>query len=202
MDAHEWLRLALMASIMLTVLGFGLTATPAQATFLFRNPPLLLRAVLSMSVIMPVIVVTLTQLFDFRFDVAVALVALAVSPVPPIIQRKQLTAGGRMEYVVGLMVAMSVLAIVLVPLSLGILDRIFDRHGVVTFAGIGKIMAMTVLLPLAAGLAIRHTFPRAERASGPVLAIAGILLAASVLILLYGLWPTVRGFSATAWCWR
>ena len=149
MTTQQWLGLGLQASIVLTVLGFGLSATWPQATYLFRSPPLLLRALLSMSVVMPVIVAILTTLFDFRFDVKVALVALAVSPVPPMIQKKELIAGGRMDYVVGLMVAMSVLAIVPVPLSLWILDRVFDRHGVLGPAAVAKIMAMTVLVPLA-----------------------------------------------------
>jgi bile acid:Na+ symporter, BASS family len=194
MTTQQWLGLGLQASIVLTVLGFGLSATWPQATYLFRNPPLLLRAVVSMSVVMPVIVTFLTTLFDFRFDVKVALVALAVSPVPPMIQKKELTAGGRMDYVVGLMVAMSVLAIVTVPLSLWILDRVFDRHGVLGPAAVAKIMATTVLVPLAVGVAIRHWLPAAGRASRPVLAVASILLGVIALILIVGLWPTIRTF--------
>lgn len=192
MTAAQWLGLGLQASIMLTVLGFGLTATIQQATYLFRNPALLLRAVLAMSVLMPIIVATLVHYAGFRFELALALVALAVSPVPPVIQKKQITAGGRMEYVMGLMVAMSVLAIVVVPLSLVILDRVFDRHGVVTFGAIARIMAKTVLIPLGVGLVVRHLWPASERASGPALAIAGVLLAVTALALLYGVWPSTR----------
>jgi BASS family bile acid:Na+ symporter len=194
MTVQQWLGLGLQASIMLTVLGFGLTATWSQATFLFRNPTLLVRAVLSMSVVMPVVVAILVAWVDFRYPVALALVALAVSPVPPIVQKKELTAGGRMDYVVGLMVAMSVLAIVLVPLSLTILDRVFDKHGVVTVGAIAAIMAKTVLAPLAVGLALHRWWPASRKASGAVLAVAGILLAVTALILLVGLWPIVRTF--------
>lgn len=194
MDAEKLLMLALQASIMLTVFGFGLTATFSQATYLFRNPALLLRTVLAMSVVMPFLVAALTHYLGVRFELAVALVALAVSPVPPIIQRTELTAGGRMEYVCGLMVAMSVLAIVLVPLSLAILDVVFDRHGVVTVAAIAKIMAMTVLIPLAVGLACRRLFPASAKASGPVLAVAGVLLGVAAAGLLYAMWPLVAKY--------
>jgi bile acid:Na+ symporter, BASS family len=45
--------LALKASIVLTVLAIGLRATFADATSLFRRPPDLARAFLSMNVIMP-----------------------------------------------------------------------------------------------------------------------------------------------------
>jgi BASS family bile acid:Na+ symporter len=173
------------------VFGFGLTATFSQATYLFRNPALLLRTVLAMSVVMPVLVAALMHYLGVRFELAAALVALAVSPVPPIVQRKELTAGGRMEYVCGLMVAMSVLAIVLVPLSLVILDIVFDRHGVVTIAAIAKMMAMTVLIPLAVGLVCRRLFPASEKASGPVLVVAGILLGVAAVVLLYAMWTDV-----------
>jgi bile acid:Na+ symporter, BASS family len=194
MTASQWLGLALQGSIMLTVLGLGLTATFQDATFLFRRPPLLLRAVLSMNVIMPIIATLIATTFALPFEVKVALVALAVSPVPPIIQKKQITAGGREEYVVGLLVAMSVLAIVLIPLTVVIIDYVFDRAAVIGPLAIAKIMLMTVLAPLFVGLLIRHWIPAAEKASGPIITIAGILLVIAVVVLLFGLWPTIRTF--------
>jgi len=194
MTASQWLGLILQASIMLTVLGLGLTATFQDATFLFRRPALLLRAVLSMNVVMPVIAAVIATSFALPFEVKVALVALAVSPVPPIIQKKQITAGGREEYVVGLLVAMSVLAIVLVPLTVLILDRVFDRSAAIGPAAVAKIMLMTVLAPLIVGLLIRHWLPASEKASNAIIATAGILLVVAVALLLYGLWPIIRTF--------
>src|SRR5678815_1060452 len=52
MTAQEALGLGLQGSIMLTVLGFGLGATFAEANYLFHQPALLLRCVLSMNVVM------------------------------------------------------------------------------------------------------------------------------------------------------
>jgi len=191
MTAQQWLGLGLQASIMLTVLGFGMTASWSQATYLFRHPNLLLRAVLAMSVAMPVVVGLLVAWADLPDPVEIALVALAVSPVPPIIQKKELKAGGRMDYVAGLLVAVSVLAVVLVPLSLSILNHVFDRHGVLSPLAIAKIMALTVLAPLVAGLVLHRLWPGAERAAGVVLGVAGALLAVTALILIAGVWPLV-----------
>jgi bile acid:Na+ symporter, BASS family len=194
MSASQWLGLIVQASIMLTVLGLGLTATWEDATYLMRRPRLLLRAVLSMNVVMPIIAALIATTFAVRFEVKAALVALSVSPVPPIIQKKQITAGGREKYVVGLLVAMSLLAVVLVPLTVLILDRVFDRSAAISPAAVAKIMLMTVLAPLVAGLLIRHWFPRAAGASNAIIAIAGILLVLSVAVLLYGLWPIIRSY--------
>jgi BASS family bile acid:Na+ symporter len=129
MSSVQMLGLTIQASIVLTMFGLGLTTTWQDATYLFRQPPLLGRAVLSMSVIMPIVAAGIAALFSFPFEVEVALVALAVSPVPPLLHKRQLSAGGRREYVVGLLVAMSVLAIVLVPMTVIILDDFFGRTG-------------------------------------------------------------------------
>ena len=149
--------------IVLTVFGLGLSATWQQATFLFRQPILLLRAVLSMSVVMPAIAAVIATQLSLPFEVQVALVALAMSPVPPIIRRSKSGAGGRMHYVVGLLVAMGLLAIVLVPLTVVIFDHVFDRSGMVDPAEIAKIIATTVLAPLLAGLVVRHGVPLPRR---------------------------------------
>jgi bile acid:Na+ symporter, BASS family len=86
MTAAQWLGLALEASIILTVPGLGLTATQQDATYLLRHPRLLARAVISMNVAMPIIAALIATTFALPLEVKVALVALAVSPVPPIIQ--------------------------------------------------------------------------------------------------------------------
>jgi BASS family bile acid:Na+ symporter len=194
MTAAQWLGLALQASIVLTVLGLGLTATQQDATYLLRRPLLLARAILSMNVAMPIIAALIATTFDLPLEVKVALVALAMSPVPPIIQKKQINAGGRREYVVGLLVAMSVFAMVLVPLTVMILDEVFGVSARITPASVAKIMLLTVLAPLLVGLLIRHWMPAAEKASGTIITIAGILLIIATVLLLYGLWPITRTY--------
>ena len=194
MTAAQWLGLFIQASIMLTVLGLGLTATWADATYLMRRPSLLLRAVLSMYVVMPIIAALVATLFAVPFEAKVALVALSVSPVPPIIQKKQLTAGGREKYVVGLLVATSLLAVVLVPLAVVVGDLVFARTAAISPAAVAKIMLMTVLAPLLAGLLLRQWFPKADKASRAIMAIAGILLVVAVALVLYGLWPITQNY--------
>jgi BASS family bile acid:Na+ symporter len=189
---QHWLELALQASIILTVVGFGLSATLPEATYLFRHPARLARTALAMNVIMPAIAAVAATWFELPHTVAIALVALTVSPVPPMVQRNQVAAGGRMNYVVGLMVAMSVLAVVLVPLTVAILDRIFGTQGVVHPWTVAKIVGTTVLIPFALALALRHFFPAVQRASKLVITIATGLLVVTAGALIVGLWPTMR----------
>src|SRR5580692_3283580 len=63
MTAAQWLGLVLQVSIMLTVLGVGLTATPQDATYLLRRPMLLARAVISMNIAMPIIAALIATTF-------------------------------------------------------------------------------------------------------------------------------------------
>jgi BASS family bile acid:Na+ symporter len=194
MTAQEALGLGLQGSIMLTVLGFGLGATFPEANYLFRQPGLLLRCVLAMSVVMPLIVIAVATALDLPFAVKVALVAISISPVPPILQKKQLGAGGRIEFVTGLLVAMSALAIVLVPLWVWILDRVFARHAELYPLAVAKVMLTTVFIPLTVGLLVRRFVPAAQRSSGAVMTVAGAILGIVAAILIWGLWPQVRAF--------
>jgi bile acid:Na+ symporter, BASS family len=194
MNAAKWLGLALQISIMLTLLGFGMTATWQEATYLLRTPKLLARTVLSMNIIMPIVAAVFVSIFALPVEVRVALVSLAVSPVPPLLHKSEIKAGGRREFVVGLMVAMSLLAIVLVPLTVVIYDRVFNAAAVVTPLAVMKIMLKSVILPLLAGLLIRQWFPSAGKATRPILAVASVLLVVGVVLLLYALWPITRSY--------
>jgi BASS family bile acid:Na+ symporter len=196
MSAARWLGLALQASTAFTVLGLGLTATWQDAMYLLRRPKLLLRALLAMNIVMPIVAALMATTFSLPIEAKAALVALAVSPVPPVLYKKQIVAGGRREYVVGLLVAMSVLAIVLVPLTVVILDHAFGRAAVIGPVAVARIMLKTVLAPLLVGLMIRQWVPAAEKASGAVIAVAGTLLVLAAPIVLYALWPTTRMYLA------
>src|SRR5262245_62121919 len=117
MTLAQLILYAINVSMFTIVLALGLTATIQDATYLFRKPGLLFRSILAMNVIMALFAIVAALLFDLHRAVKIAIVALAVSPVPPLLPTKQLKAGGSESYTIGLLVAASVLAIVLVPLT-------------------------------------------------------------------------------------
>jgi bile acid:Na+ symporter, BASS family len=194
MTPDKILLLVLQVSIMLTVFGFGLTATFSDATYLLRTPKLLLRTVVSMNVIMPCIAVLIVSFLALPYEVNFALAALTLSPVPPMLQKSQIDAGGRREYVVGLLVAMSLLAIAIVPAAVAIFAHLYGRPATLSPLTVAKIMTMTVLAPLLVALLIAKWFPAVEKAAGKIMTIASISLLLSSVLILYGLWPTVREF--------
>ena len=193
MDVASLLLLAIKASIVLTVLSLGLNATWQDATSLFRQPGLLVRSVLSMNVIMPLVAVGLVVAFNLPSPVKIALIALAISPVPPILPKKEMKAGGHASYAVGLLVAIALLAIVTVPLAVSWFSSAFDRTGEIAPLVVAKIVLTSVLAPLAAGIALRHWLPVvAEKIARPLGLLGMIMLIGSGLPLAYASWPAIH----------
>jgi BASS family bile acid:Na+ symporter len=184
--------IAVKLSIALTVFGLGLRTNREEATSLFRSPGLLFRSLLSMNVIMPLIAVVLAMTFDLNPAVKLALIALSVSPVPPILPGKQLKHGGSSTYAFGLLVAAAVLAIVLIPFSIAIIGKVFGRTVDVPSGAIAVVVLTTVLAPLAVGILVRRTAPGfANRIAKPVGVVATVLLVAGILPVLFVSMPAI-----------
>jgi BASS family bile acid:Na+ symporter len=177
MSVELLIRLAIVLSIVLIVFGFSLKSSIHDATFLFRNPSLLLRSLLAMNVLLPLFAATVAGVVTLRPAIGIALVALAVSPVPPFLPVKQLKLiSAHPEYVFGLLGATSLLAIVLAPLTVALIGLIFSRQLGIAPSAIAKVVGLTVLIPFSLGLIVRRITPVfAERAS-PIAAKVGMLL--------------------------
>src|SRR3954464_10425550 len=174
------------------VMGFdiGLNGTPRDFKYLLRHPALLARSLLSMNVTMLVFAVTLVTPFNMHPAVKIALVALACSPVPPILPFKQLKAGGSDEYVIGLLSATAAAAIVIVPLAIEVIGQAFGLAIHVPASRIAVIVATTVLLPLVLGVLARRLAPAiAMKIAHPIAVAATFVLLAAVLPLIVKSFP-------------
>src|SRR5262245_59251043 len=190
MDLAALVGLAIRASICLIVFGLGLGSTQQDALYLFRRPGQLVRSLISMNVIMPLVAVGLAAPFGLHPAQQITLVALGVSPVPPILPKKELTAGGRASYAVSLLMTAAVLAIVIVPLSLRLLGPLFSVEANMPTGIVARLVAITVLAPLAAGIVVRLLAPAlASRIAGPISLGAMLLLAIAALTILVNAWP-------------
>jgi BASS family bile acid:Na+ symporter len=187
MDLTSLILLVLKISILLNVLALGLEATLADATFLFRRPRRLVRALLSMNVLMPLVALLLAVTFALKPAVKIALVALSVSPVPPLFPKKALKAGAKENYTFGLLFAMAVLAIVVIPITMEIFERVVGTPLQMSVGLVAKLVFTTVLAPLLAGIGLRAWAPLfAEKAAAPVAKFASALLILSVLAVFIG----------------
>ena len=114
------------ASLVLTVLGVGLHASPRDAAYLLRHPGLLLKTIVAMNVVMPLFALWLAVVFALDPAIKLALVALALSPVPPFLPPRIAKSGGEPAYNIGLLATTSVLAIVIIPISVRLLGALFS----------------------------------------------------------------------------
>ena len=196
-DPAQLIKLAIGVSILLLVFSLGMGTTFADATSflraLFRSPHQLLRATLAMNVVVPAIAIAAVVLFDMPEAVEVALLAMAVSPVPPILPGKEMKFGGRPRYVFGLLVAVSLTAIVLAPLTVEIMGRIFNRELHIGMVDVAKLVGRTILLPLTVGMIFRKVAPQlADRLASPVSKLAFVILIIGLLPVLYTAWPGIQ----------
>src|SRR5262249_34188386 len=143
--------LILKLSIALFVFAIGLKATFSDAFCLFRRPAQLLRAILSMNVVMPLFAVFLSLAFNLPPPVKIALVALSISPIPPILPNKAMKAGGREDYTIGLLVATALLSVIFVPLAMKLFEGIADVPLQMRARNVAALVLSSVLVPLLLG---------------------------------------------------
>jgi BASS family bile acid:Na+ symporter len=196
MDPAQLIKLALTASILLLVFALGMRASFAGATSLFRelfrSPHRLLRALFAMFVLVPLAAVLAAKLLDLSLPVRTAIVAMALAPIPPVLPGKQLKFGGESDYVFGLLVAVSLAAMLIVPLGLPLMSAIFHRETGFGFWIVARIIGMTILVPLLAGLTLKAMAPAlAGRLVTWVARIGTLLLLTALIPVLVSAWPAL-----------
>jgi BASS family bile acid:Na+ symporter len=191
MSAQEIVGLALKTSIMLTLFGFGLQATFEDLLYLGERPRLLLKSLCAIFVIMPLFAILITKSFSFNSTVVTALIALSISPVPPLLPKKVTKSGGRASYELGLMVTAAALSIVFIPIAVYVFGKYFNRPLAMGPSAVAKVIVLSVLLPLAAGIMFHRFAPAAaERIAHPLIRVATIVLLIGVLCILVFAFPT------------
>jgi BASS family bile acid:Na+ symporter len=188
MDLLSLIRTAILLSMVLLVVALGMRASPGDLTYLLSRPRLLIRSLLAMSVFVPLFAVLLIVLFDLHPAVEIALISLALSPVPPFLPDQQLKLGNDRGYVYALFVSTALFSAITIPISTSFL---FRHSAATAHIGAGKVLSLvsiTVLFPLLAGVILRRLFPGAGRWSTPLSRVATVLLIVAVLPVLFSDW--------------
>jgi BASS family bile acid:Na+ symporter len=134
---------------------------------------------------MPLFAIALAMTFDIHPAVKIALVALSVSPVPPLFPHRALKAGGR-DYTFGLLVAMALLAIIVIPVAMKIFERLTVVPLQMPARSIASLVGRTIVLPLFGGIVLRTWVPGfAQRAARSIGILASVLLVLSVVPVLF-----------------
>jgi BASS family bile acid:Na+ symporter len=172
----------------LTILAIGLDAPLRESATLLREPRQLARVLLAMGVVMPVLVATAIGLCPLTPAVKLGLMALAVSPVPPLILHRSHT---ERYYPLALFMTTCLLAPLLAPLTFGVAAWALDKPVGFRPHHLLPHVALAIVAPLLVGWALRRLVPSAQRAARPVAMAANVLLVGSTLLIVVLKWPSV-----------
>jgi len=182
MTGAELVAIAIQLSMAIIIFCVGLNARFKDITGVLAKPGLLFRSLLAMNVIMPAVAVLIAIWFDLNLVVEAALIAMALSPIPPILPTKELKAGGDPSYILGVLVAAALLSIVFVPLVSQLVGEFFGRRLRVSAATVAGIVTTSILMPLLAGLWLKRMWPSVANRFARPLSIFGTLLLIAAFI--------------------
>jgi BASS family bile acid:Na+ symporter len=180
------LLLACLAwTVRLMIFALGLRTTIADLLYLWRRPGLLLRSLLAMYVGVPLVAVVMVKSLDLPRSTQVVLLVLAICAGAPLVPRKLAGSGGAPAYVLSLAVTSSLLAVATVPLSVAVLDWLFNAKADVHPWAVAQVVAMSFLIPFLLGVAVHAISPTTSaRLVTPVTNVAAAVFLVCAVVML------------------
>jgi bile acid:Na+ symporter, BASS family len=190
--------LAIKISVFAIVMSLGMRARVADITHLFRRPGQLIRALTSMYVIMPIVAVLMVWTLHLTSVIAAVILALSVSPIPPVFPKSAFKSGGEASFTFGLLSAATLLSIVVIPVAFYVFDMLGAGDAQFSRRWLIQTILTSLLLPLVLGMALRSFAPGfSGRFAGVIEKLAGIVLIVSVLPVVIALAPAMGALFGT-----
>ena len=185
-----WFTLAAAAAIFSVMLSLGLLLGREQFAAALQRRMVLGAILFAVVVPVPVLAVLYVKLLGLKGPVAAGIVLMSIAPGAPVALRRVIEVGGRAQFAPALHLAIVLFAVVTIPLSVALLDAIFDKDFTVSPLHIARQVFFAQLLPLGLGAAFRALFPSAAAWLEPRLArLSNFLLIALLCACIYLLWP-------------
>jgi BASS family bile acid:Na+ symporter len=166
------------------VLAIGMQCTVGDLTWLWRRPRLLLRSVVAMYVLVPLVALAIARLLPLPVEIKAAVLVVAISAGAPLVPRRLMPLRND-AYVFSLIATSSLLAIVTVPAWLAGLSVAFRVELSVGARDVAWLLGVTFFLPIVLGMGLRAASSGfADRASELLLAVGGVVLLLTGLVLL------------------
>jgi len=172
--------IAMLVFVVSSMLAMGLALTVAQIAAPLRNVRLVTLALLANFVLMPGAAFGIAKLLQLHESLAAGLLILGTAAGAPFLPKLASLAKGNLAFAVGLMVLLMVLTVGYMPL---VLPRLME--GVTVDAGkIARSLVVLMMLPLAAGLAVKAWFAAiAARVKPPLDKTSNLSLIALIALL-------------------
>lgn len=151
--------LKLSIAVLIACVGAGTSLSELNRVW-FR-PALLLRSLAAMYVLVPLVAFGLVLVMPIERGVKAALLTLAVSAGAPLLPKRLKRLQSR-DYVFGLLILSSLVAIVAVPVWTALLSAYFDVELKLRIGTVVSDIGKTILLPVMLGMGLRFAFPAAS----------------------------------------
>lgn len=172
-------------SIFTLMFSMGLCWKFEDVIWLWKQPSLLVRSLLSVLIAVPVLGVIFTLIPDLTVAERIAIGAMAVCPGAPTIPFKSLKSHGYEKYIASLQFAVCTLAIVSVPLLVTLLSQFYPNDAWISPLTIAKQIFFAQVLPLGLGVLLLQYVPKlADELIEPISKLANLLFLLVVIVLL------------------
>lgn len=184
MTISSAILIAAIVSLVMTMLCAGMGGVSGDRTYLSCRRGLLVRSLLSMLVLQPAFAVWLCYAFALPPSVKLALLGLAIAPMPPILPSGLMKVRGSRSFEVALSFVVAVASIATVPISLWGFSLFLGVPVRIDFFTIAWVIALNILLPVAAGFAGRRLSAETTVRAVTLLTIGATGILALVLVAL------------------
>jgi len=190
-----WILSIVAAATLFTVMfDLGLAIVPGEFRWVVKRPALLLKGLFSVLIAVPVIALLVTRAVDLPRPVEIGIVLMAISPGAPVALRRSMGAGAHRTFAPALQIAVALLAVVSMPLSIGILNEYYRGQAVVDPQHLARQVFFAQLLPLGLGMAMNRGASAAAAWLEPRLRrLGGLLLIVLLVLVLIDIWHVVIG---------
>jgi len=194
------MKLLLTAAIILQVAAVGSQVSPSAVWSLVRRPVWVARIGLAMYILTPLLAVLLAETFGSPRSIKAAMLLLAISAAAPMLPNKLVKLGIDSAHDTALTVVSAVLAIVLVPIALPVLGAIFGRDITIGPESVARVLAITFVLPLAAGMILNLFLGNAADRLAPLaVTLSTIIIGVFVLIVVFAQGGTLFSLLRDGW---
>lgn len=190
----EWLAACVAATVFLVMFSLGLAFTVRELREAWRTPGPLARGVFAVVVAVPLLALAVVRVFELPRMVEIGIVLMAISPGAPVALRRSLGAGGHQAFAPSLQLVVVTLAVVTMPVSLALLNRLYGGHASLDPLAVVRQVTLAQLAPIALGMAVRQGAPKVAASIQPIVAkLSALLLMAAIVAVLLAVWqPTLQ----------
>jgi len=191
----EWIfTIVAVVTVFTIMFDLGLAILPAEFRWVASNPGPMFKALFSVLVAVPALAWVVARALDLPRPAEIGIMLMAISPGAPVALRRSLGAGGHRSFAPALQIAVTILAVVSMPLSIAAFDEYYAGTATIDPRHLAQQVFTAQILPLSLGMLMRHRFTMRAAWLEPKLRRAGgILLIVLLMLALIDIWQVVLG---------